>query len=195
MDNKDSFNCAYRVHLAKQEEALDRLDYYLKNSNWISRKYQTSPPKKGKCYNFKQVNIKCTKGIRITISSTKNLHKDLKDTHGVKYLMTSRTDTDPLENNFSVIKGMDGQNVDPNGLEIFQRYSRHITAKILADKSFDIFSIKEELNDHLKKFCQARKSADLDVESSDYDIIVPSELKECELEGLHWIAGIGDCSK
>ena len=59
----------------------------------------------------------------------------------------------------------------------------------------DELQIKEELNDHLKKFCQARKSADLDVESSDYDIIVPSELKECELEGLHWIAGIGDCSK
>ena len=196
MAKKDPLDSAYRVHLEKQDAILDRLDYYMENSNWISRKYQTNPPKKAQaCKNFTQVKIKCTKGVRLTIASTKNLHKDLKDTYGQKYLMTSRCDSDALESNFNVIKGMDGQNVDPSGLEIYQRYSRHCTAKILADKEFDIFSIKEELIDHLEKFCQQRSKADLDVESPAYDVTVPSELKDCELEGLHWIAGIGDCSK
>ena len=49
--------------------------------------------------------VRCTNAVRITISSTKNLHVDLRDNNGTPYLMTSGTSTDPLESDFNVIKG------------------------------------------------------------------------------------------
>ena len=104
-DKKDRLRCAYRFHLEEQEAALDRLYYYAKNCRWISRNYQRNTPK-GTCTNFKEVPIKCMTGIMITINSTKNLHRDLKEIYGVKFLMTSTTDTDALESCFNCLRGI-----------------------------------------------------------------------------------------
>ena len=109
-DKSDPFACAYRFHIEKQEAALDRLYHYMQNCQWISRSYQQKTPK-GNCKNFKPVSIKCTKGVMITINSTKNLHRDLKENYDTPYLMTSRTDTDPLESEFGVIRGTVSDNV------------------------------------------------------------------------------------
>ena len=82
---------------------------------------------------------------------------------------------------------MDGQDSDPDGLQLFQRFARRNTCKLLRDKTFDIFSIKEELGRHLEKFCNKNDSPDLTL---DFEITIPTKvLKVCEEEGLHWIAG------
>ena len=115
----------------EQDAALDRFYGYLENSQWICCNYQRNPPKppsKPKftkegnpilpSKNFKLVNIKCTKGLMITINSTKNLYRDLKENYGVSFLMTANTCTDPIESDFSGVRAMDGQNDDPNGSAI-----------------------------------------------------------------------------
>ena len=93
-----------RFHLEKQEAALNRLDFLMEKCQWISRIYQRKKKKKFNA-NFQPARVRCTNAVRITISSTKNLHVDLRDNYGTPYLMTSRTSTDPLESDFNVIKG------------------------------------------------------------------------------------------
>ena len=93
-----------RFHLEKQEAALDRLDLLMEKCQWISRIYQKKKEKKFNA-NFQPARVRCTNAVRITISSTKNLHVDLRDNNGTPYLMTSCTSTDPLESDFNVIKG------------------------------------------------------------------------------------------
>ena len=93
-----------RFHLEKQEAALDRLYFLVDKCQWISRIYQKKKKKKFNA-NFQPARVRCTNAVKITITSTKNLHVDLRDNYGTPYLMTSRTSTDPLESDFNVIKG------------------------------------------------------------------------------------------
>ena len=93
-----------RFHPEKQEAALDRLYFLMDKCQWISRIYQKKKKKKFNA-NFQPARVRCTNAVKITITSTKNLHVDLRDNYGTPYLMTSRTSTDPLESDFNVIKG------------------------------------------------------------------------------------------
>ena len=88
----------------------------------------------------------------LSINSTKNLHADLKQNYGINFLMTSRNSTDSMENEFSVLRQMDGANVDPTCKELFTRISRRVTNVILDDKDFDIFTLRPELEKHLEDF-------------------------------------------
>ena len=86
--------------------------------------------------------------------------------------------------------GMDGQNCTPDGLQWFQRLTRKIISQLLADKNFDIFSLKDELEEKLEKFRNREEIPDFDIGSKEFDIEVPDiVMKTCEEEGCHWIAG------
>lgn len=86
--------------------------------------------------------------------------------------------------------GMDGQNCTPDGLQFFQRLTRKITAQLLADQNFDIFSLKPELEEKLEQFRNREAIPDFDIGSEEFDIEVPDlVMKTCEEEGCHWIAG------
>ena len=50
--------------------------------------------------------------------------------------------------------------------------------------------MEDELNGYLEDFRGKNTAKVCDLESLDFDVTVPSELQDCELEGLHWVAGI-----
>ena len=72
--------------------------------------------------------------------------------------------------------GMDGQNCTPDGLQFFQRLTRKITAQLLADQNFDIFSLKPELEEKLEQFRNREAIPDFDIGSEEFDIEVQVNL-------------------
>ena len=83
----------------------------------------------------------------------------------MKYFPTSKADQSLLESDFGVYRAMDGANVDPNGLELNWRISRHILTKILDDKSFDVKSLKLPLENYIEEL-----KNDSDDEDNDADM-------------------------
>jgi len=54
-------------------------------------------------------------GLDITANAVKQIHADLRMNFDMRYTMTSKLDTNPLESTNGRIRRMDGDNVDPNG--------------------------------------------------------------------------------
>ena len=102
--------------------------------------------------------------------------------------MTSRNSTDSMENEFSVLRQMDGANVDPTCKELFTRISRRVTNVILDDKDFDIFTLKPELEQHLEEFCEWSSDLQETLKIDLDDIEIPENIMECEKDGINWIA-------
>ena len=84
-------------------------------------------------------------GAELTCSATKLLFRDLKHNYGMNFHLTSKDDSNPLESMFGVVRGMDGANVDPNGLELLWRLSRIVIDLVLSDTNFDYKSLKPVL--------------------------------------------------
>ena len=60
------------------------------------------------------------KGILVSIKSTVDLYKEVKD-EGLPYLLMSRMNQDALENVFSQLRGMGGSNTHPSAVEFINR--------------------------------------------------------------------------
>ena len=80
-DKKDKMKCAYRFYLREQEQALDRFVETLEKIIWYSR----DGPAPGKSAVGTNGGPRCwnqyfhfPKGAKLTVTSTKELHKDLK---------------------------------------------------------------------------------------------------------------------
>ena len=96
--------CGFGIHLEEQKQALEKMKMLVRNTYWKG--------KKG--------NLPFEKGILCGIKSIIALQKDLQDC-GYKYILTSRTNSDCVENIFSCIRGLGGPNNNPDRLEAMQR--------------------------------------------------------------------------
>ena len=94
----------FGIHFEEQQHALEKMKMLVRNTYWRG--------KKG--------NLPFEKGILCGIKSIIALQKDIKDC-GYKYILTSRTNSDCVENIFSCIRGLGGPNNNPDRLEAMQR--------------------------------------------------------------------------
>ena len=100
------------------------------------------------------------------------LQKDLATNYNKPLLCTSSITQDFLESFFSVIRSMGGANTNPDTFMFLQRVKQYVTQKILEDEDFDIFSLKEKLE-------QERDLSDLDHDCLS-DALQPEELSAVE---------------
>jgi hypothetical protein len=112
MDSRSKFHwkpnkCGLGVHEEKQIEALRNMED-LVNSMYFG-KDETSLSKK-------PFQI----GIVVSINSTLDLYTELKK-EGLSYLLTSRVNQDALENVFSQIRALGGNNTHPTSVETINR--------------------------------------------------------------------------
>ena len=131
----DPLRCALEVHLKKQVESLEKLVKYMKEIKWSGKP-------------------RFNKGIRIAIKCAIGLQKTLAK-FNVPNLMTENHTQDFLEGFFSIIRAMMASNNNPSAAMFLQRCKYFITQKILEDEDFDIFSLKEILE-------EARDLSDMD---------------------------------
>ena len=107
------------------------------------------------------------KGFLITINGFLALYEVLSTQYGVKSFKTHTVTSDDLEGLFGIIKQMwGGSNVDPCAYTFMLRLSEYITLKILEDKDYNIFSLKEKLNNEPIE------------EESEEEIILPTVIKK-----------------
>ena len=59
------------------------------------------------------------------------LHKTLRDTYGVKYLLCERILQDYVEREFSILRGMGSADTNPSALHALFRLQRQITSLLL----------------------------------------------------------------
>ena len=119
------------VHLEKQLKSLEKLVKYMKTIKWSGRP-------------------RFNKGIIIAIKCAIQLQKTLAENHGIPNLMTENCTQDFLESFFSVIRAMMWANNNPTALMFLQRVKYYVTEKILEDDDFDIFTLKEILEEFQK---------------------------------------------
>ena len=142
MYDNDPLKCALEVHLEKQLKPLEKLVKYMKTIKWSGRP-------------------RFNKAIIIAIKCAIELQKMLAEIHGIPNLMTENITQDFLESFFSVIRAMMWANNNPTALMFLQRLKYYVTEKILEDDDFDIFTLKEILE-------EARDLSDMD---EDFPII------------------------
>ena len=83
---------------------------------------------------------------------------------------------------------MDGSNVDPTGLQVFNRVARRCTEVIL-DAKFDIFTLQTECEEHLMNYAEWSNEFDDSTYVIDIDKVeIPDDIMKCEKDGLNWIA-------
>lgn len=116
---------AYGIELEHQNRILREMDQFIKEMRVGTHKSM----------------IPFQRGISLTCNSLPSLFNYLQDTFGhdqVKYLMTYRLNQDVLENTFSYIRRMGGNNDHPNALQFQHRLRWYILGKY----SMDFFSLQ-----------------------------------------------------
>ena len=107
--------CGYGVNsaaAAAQETALIQMEQLTRSARKCSKQHPGG----------RNALLPCQKGIIRSITSLRGLYHDLKETvPEVKYVMTSRVNQDCLENTFSQLRGMGGQNHCPDAVEVRNR--------------------------------------------------------------------------
>ena len=68
--------------------------------------------------------------IKMAITCALKLQETLKNVYGINYLLTSRITQDSLENFFSQIRGMFGQDQRPDARAYTYRLEHHVTNKV-----------------------------------------------------------------
>ena len=93
----------------EQLEIVDTFIDYMENIKWYTKdgpapfKSRSAP---GPRYWNNMLDF--PKGATLTINAVKQLHRDLRTNYNMKYLMTSKVDQNPLENEFGCLRGSNG---------------------------------------------------------------------------------------
>ena len=81
----------------------------------------------------------------IAINCAIQLQRYLATYRNITHLTTSSITQDFLESFFSIIRAMGGANNNPDTFMFLQRVKNYVIQKVLEDEDFDIFSMKEKL--------------------------------------------------
>ena len=150
--DEDPYKCALEVHLKKQLASLEKLVKYMKEIKWSGRP-------------------RFNKGIRIAIKCAIGLQETIKAKFNIPNLMTENHTQDFLEAFFGVIRAMMAANNNPTAAMFLQRCKYYITQMMLEDENFDIFSLKEKLE-------EMRDLSDMDEDIIENTPVVNEELPE-----------------
>jgi hypothetical protein len=85
-------------------------------------------------------------GIIVSINSTLDLYKDLKE-EGLSYLITSRLNQDALENLFSQIRALGGNNHHPTSVDTINRIRKICLTKNAHSIISNLCPVESEVND------------------------------------------------
>ena len=107
--------CGYGANAtaaAAQEAALENMEWLADGA----RKFTKKQP------DGREGHLPCQKGILRNIASLRGLSQAVREAvPSVKYILTSRVNQDCLENTFSQLRGMGGQNQCPDAVEVRHR--------------------------------------------------------------------------
>ncbi|QQP35010.1 Putative LOC100575639, partial [Caligus rogercresseyi] len=105
VNDKNLLKCGFGRHFHDQEQALNKMKKMIQEMK------------------IKGVTrlLPWQKGVLKSIESTFALHEDMKKL-GINYIMTSRLNQDHLENFFSRIRALGGDNYHPSPSEFIQRF-------------------------------------------------------------------------
>lgn len=94
--------CGFGVNEELQQKALSDMEEFVLNMDFCSFKKRRR----------KKFTIPFQKGIIVSIKSTRELFSEVKAA-GVDYLLMSKVNNDPIENYFSRVRGIGGDNTHP----------------------------------------------------------------------------------
>ena len=163
-DKKDKRKNALEVNLEEQLPELNKIEGYLR-----TMKFSGKP--------------RFHKGMIIAKKAAVELQQYLAENGNQAKLLTGSIVQDFLESFFGVVRAMGGSNTNPDTFMFLQRIKFYIVQKILEDDNFDIFTLKETLE-------QKRDLSDLEHDRIS-DAIRPEDLTiqfETEEENDHVIA-------
>jgi hypothetical protein len=104
--SQKKLSCGFRIHLEDQEKALSDMENLFQSSKVIGRKSK----------------LPFQNGVLISIRSTRALFRHLVNTEpDFKYLLLSHVNQDVIENKFSRIRGIGGDNTHPGPVQAIQR--------------------------------------------------------------------------
>ncbi|QQP52344.1 Putative LOC100575639, partial [Caligus rogercresseyi] len=102
--SKKKLSCGLGIHFHEQMSALNEMERLVFSMKVIGKTYQ----------------LPFRKGILISIRSTRALFNNIK-TDGMKFLLTARLNQDCLENVFSRVRALTGNNHHPSPVEALRR--------------------------------------------------------------------------
>ena len=151
IDKADKMKNSLEVNLDEQLPQLDKLKDLLTNMRFSGKP-------------------RFHKGMKIAMECAKQLQQYLAQNHNIDTLTLSSIIQDFLESFFGVIRGMGGANNNPDTFMFLQRVKHYVTQKLLEDDDFDIFSIKEKLEEE-------RDLSDMEHDRVS-DAILPKEIEQ-----------------
>ena len=111
--DKNCLSCGLGIHLGDQMEALDKMEKLIATMK----------------VNGKMAMMQWQKGILISIQSTRALYNDLVRNGPLDFILTSRLNQDCLENFFSRLRGIGGDNHHPTPVECLRRIRTMMVGK------------------------------------------------------------------
>lgn len=92
--------CGFGTHIDKQQQALTDMEKLVKKMDFCTFKKRRRA----------SLTIPFQKGILVSIKSTRALFKEIEPTGN--YILTCKLNSDPVENYFSTVRGMSGNQVE-----------------------------------------------------------------------------------